>query len=338
MGKRSLKVLTRNLYLGADLAPVAAAVLSGDQAAAVASATSFWQQVQASDFPLRAKAFASEIAQHKPALVGLQEVSLYRTGSLQDDQPATDVQLDYLQILLDALEQHGADYRAVSVHQAFDGQLPAYLAPDELELAELRLTDRDVILMRDDLPAGSLKLKNSRQGSFASQLDLVTGLDVSRGWTSVDVRVKGKKNVRFVNSHFETDAPEVQKQQADELIGGPLNTKKRTVLVGDFNSDAIDPASPSFSAYESLSEALNDAWLSVKPRARAAKSVTFGRNDDLRQAPYSSDPQRLDLILFSDRLSPRTINRFITPVLSQSPLGPLWNSDHGGLEALIALG
>jgi hypothetical protein len=192
--KNQLRVLSRNLYLGADLEPVAAAALSGDEQGVVTKATEFWNQVQTSDFPTRAEAFAAEIAAKQPHLVGLQEVSLYRTGQSISEE-ATDVQFDFLQILLNALERQGANYKAVSVHQAFDGQLPAFI--NEGELGSVRLTDHDVILMRTDLPAKSFKLAKSKAGAYEAQLDLVTGLDVSRGWTAADVKLNGER-IRFV--------------------------------------------------------------------------------------------------------------------------------------------
>lgn len=333
MGSKSnhLRVLSRNLYLGADLEPVAQAALSGDAQEVVAKATEFWNQVQTTDFPARAEAFASEITNKQPHLVGLQEVSLYRTG-LNTTEEATDVQIDFLQILLDTLKSQGADYKAVSIHEAFDGQLPALLNADEL--GSVRLTDRDVILMRSDLPSKTLKLSKSDSGTFATQLDLVTGLDVSRGWTSVDVRFNGKP-IHFVNSHLETSAvPSVQKQQARELIKGPARSKKRTVLLGDFNSNAENPDSPAYGTYDVLTgKKLVDTWTTLKPNASFKKSITYGVNDDLRLMPYSVNPERLDLVLFGAGLAPKTISRFISPVESALPLGPLWNLTDGQISA-----
>ena len=329
--KNQLRVLSRNLYLGADLEPVAAAALNGDEQGVVTKATEFWNQVQTSDFPTRAEAFAAEITAKQPHLVGLQEVSLYRTAQGINEE-ATDVQFDFLQILLNALERQGANYKAVSVHQAFDGQLPAFI--NEGELGSVRLTDRDVILMRTDLPAKSFKLAKSKAGAYEAQLDLVTGLDVSRGWTAADVKLNGER-IRFVNSHLETSAAaSVQKQQARELINGPAKSKKRTLLVGDFNSDAENPESAAYGTYDVLTgKKLVDTWTTLKPKAGFKKSVTYGVNDDLRLAPYSVNPERLDLVLFGAGFTPKTISRFISPVESALPLGPLWNSDHGGISA-----
>ncbi len=75
-----LPVMTRNLYLGADLDPVVAAARSGNPNAVVAAVSDAWTTIVRTDFPARAKALAKEIEQSHPMLVGLQEVSLYRIG------------------------------------------------------------------------------------------------------------------------------------------------------------------------------------------------------------------------------------------------------------------
>ena len=70
-------VMTRNLFLGADLIPLALA-RQGSDFEQKASAT--LAQVRASDPKGRMKAIADEIVRARPDLVGLQEVSLWRTG------------------------------------------------------------------------------------------------------------------------------------------------------------------------------------------------------------------------------------------------------------------
>src|SRR5215218_2459193 len=70
-------VMTRNLYVGADLGPVSAAAATGDGPAIVQATTNAWQGVKATNFPERAGALASEIENAEPLLVGLQEVSLF---------------------------------------------------------------------------------------------------------------------------------------------------------------------------------------------------------------------------------------------------------------------
>jgi hypothetical protein len=108
--------------------------------------------------------------------------------------------------------------------------------------------------------------------------------------------------------------------------------------VGDFNSDAENPESAAFGTYDVLTgKKLVDTWTTLKPKASFKKSVTYGVNDDLRLAPYSVNPERLDLVLFGAGFTPKTISRFISPVESAPTLSPIWNSNHGGISTEITL-
>src|SRR5712691_1071059 len=71
-----VKVMTRNLYLGADLTPVIAATTPAEFLAAVSAV---FAEVQATNFPERAKRLAVEIDKDKPLLIGLQEVAMWRS-------------------------------------------------------------------------------------------------------------------------------------------------------------------------------------------------------------------------------------------------------------------
>src|ERR1700733_10905813 len=72
----NVKVMTRNIYLGADLPPAIEAKGGG----AFTEATGeILRQVTANDFPVRAKGLAKEIIEKEPDLVGLQEVAEWRT-------------------------------------------------------------------------------------------------------------------------------------------------------------------------------------------------------------------------------------------------------------------
>src|SRR3954447_18545562 len=95
----ALKVMTRNVYLGADLGP---GMDAKDIQGLVNGAGQILNQVDANNFPVRARGLAAEIAANKPDLVGLQEASLWRTEPC-DKSPlppsATTVRYDYIQDL-----------------------------------------------------------------------------------------------------------------------------------------------------------------------------------------------------------------------------------------------
>lgn len=70
-------VMTRNVYLGADLNPaIGAATLPGLSEATGA----ILREATANDFATRAEGPAAEILEVQPDLVGLQEVALWRTA------------------------------------------------------------------------------------------------------------------------------------------------------------------------------------------------------------------------------------------------------------------
>jgi hypothetical protein len=147
-------VMTRNLYLGADLGPVIAAETPEQ---VVTASGAILRDVIANDFPTRAEGLADEILRTRPDLVGLQEVAFWQTTPIT---PAgTALTIDYLDLLLDELNQGpGPDrYEVVVVQNEFGTEVPADangVADDgpggELADAEVlgKLLMRDVILAR----------------------------------------------------------------------------------------------------------------------------------------------------------------------------------------------
>ncbi|MGH2982427.1 MAG: endonuclease/exonuclease/phosphatase family protein [Solirubrobacterales bacterium] len=255
-----VRVMTRNVYLGADLGPGLAATTPAEFFAANGG---ILRQVTRTNFPLRAEALAREIKRAHADLVGLQEVALWRTappslGPVVSGPSATTVRYDFLQLLLDELNKGKKKplYRTVVVQEEFDFEAPADEngvaddgpdAPDGLLAdAEIngRLTMRDVILARNK----TTRTFNPQGGHFENLLNVtVSGIpiEVTRGWTSVHAKVKKSRWFHFVNTHLEafddeTQVPSIRAQQASELVapGGPARAfPLPVILVGDLNSD-----------------------------------------------------------------------------------------------------
>ena len=100
-----------------------------------------------------------------------------------------------------------------------------------------------------------VETSNPTSGNFGNLLIVkvagATEVAVTRGWTTVDAKVRGSKQFRFVNTHLEAfdneaEVPSFRAQQAAELVapGGPATSKLPVVLVGDLNSDVKTEVKP----------------------------------------------------------------------------------------------
>jgi len=325
-GPRGVPVMTRNLYFGFGEEDV---LLAPDFPSLVGAVTAAWQSVQDTDFHERAEAIADEIEAARPALVGLQEAALYRIQSPGDllrggDTPATEVAYDFVEILRDALAERGLAYDVVVSQDNLDIELPTAFGDD------VRLTDRDVILARADLPYGHLRVLGTDRGYFDTLLPVQVAGDgpvvtIVRGWVSADVRVRGR-TFRFVNAHLEADVAEVQEAQAAELAARLDDTDLPVILLGDFNSDAYGVGTDS---YEILLDAgFSDAWTEVHP---GDAGLTWGQSPDLLN-PVSSLTERLDLILFRGPFEAEDAYTTGDDPADRTPSG-LWPSDHAGVVA-----
>ncbi|MFE9636925.1 endonuclease/exonuclease/phosphatase family protein [Streptomyces sp. NPDC006463] len=331
--------MTRNLYLGADLAPVLAATSSQGLVTAV---TAVWANVQATNFPERAEALADEIAEADPHLVGLQEAVLWRSQTPAGPGSATHVEYDFLQILLDELSARGKHYKAVaSVTVGSDFEAPRS-TPSGLQ--DIRLTDRDVLLARTDLPAHKFSVANAQAARFQNHVPIcrpVLGcppnppLRIERGWGAADATLRGR-TTRVVTTHLEPTAPTVQEAQTDELLAGPLNTTLPTVLLGDLNSAAggvgATPGTNTQSYNRLLAAGFTDAWIATRHRN---PGFTCCQAPDLRN-PTSNLTQRIDYVLFRGKATALSTNLVGEAQADRTPSG-LWPSDHAGVSGVLRL-
>jgi endonuclease/exonuclease/phosphatase family metal-dependent hydrolase len=322
-GGRDLTVMSRNLYLGADI--IKAATSPTPEAQALA-ATQLFGTVRQTNFPLRSRAIAREIRRTRPDLIGLQEVALWRrtapgvTNAVKD---ARRVAYDFLAILQRRLRALGQRYRAEVVQQEADFEVPTSGGFD------IRLTMRDVILRRIGRGARKLRIQRRLKGNYATNLavpiqgQVVTSL---RGWTAVDARL-GRRAFRFVNTHFEAYGAPIRAAQAQELAQGPLASRSRPViLVGDLNSDPSD-ASPDGDAYRRIAAAGFANAFDPFP-------VTSGQNETVDN-PVSELSRFIDHILSRPRL--RTVRSDVVGDRPGDRIGGLWPSDHAGAVATLRL-
>jgi hypothetical protein len=354
---KPLMVMTRNLYLGADInRPVEAALTAQAQGktpeeilVALANATYVTRAiVDQTNFPVRAQLLAGEITRSEPDLIGLQEVALWRSGPLQLDQVgvsnATTVDYDFLQILLDALAAHGEQYTAVSIGNRADVEGPSFTgSPFDgtmgSDTRDVRLTIRDVVLMhvKDGLTA-----IGTGNAIYAHNLVVnVAGvtLHFDRGYQWVDVRA-GAAKLRFVNTHLEAFSSDLALAQAQELLANAPATDRTTVFVCDCNSDPLNNSIKPFdhvphsAPYNLITGAggFTDEWLQF---ATAEEGWTSGLSEFVNEPTAAGFDHRIDMV-FGRKSSggPLGVDRGEvtgTDMSDRDPTTGLWPSDHGGV-------
>ncbi len=324
---RKVKVMTYNMYMGTDFSGVFSSQSPQELVAEVAEA---YSDVAAGNPYERIDEIADQISANSPDVVGLQEVALWRIGFPGDPAPAEAVAFDFLQILLDSLAARGKHYAQVSVQSNLDAELTAVFGPGSA--LDVRFTDRVAIIARTDLPTSRLKVENTSAGPFQTVLPvsvLGTQIFVTRGWTSVDVKHRGK-TYRFVNTHLESFFDLVQYAQAVELLQGPTNTEMPVILVGDFNSDA---ANNGFSYQILSSGGFADVWNITHPTAAGFTWPLSDENPSVLTAPT----QRLDLILTRGALRLSGSDILGEDIGSDLTPSGFRASDHAGVVATVVL-
>jgi endonuclease/exonuclease/phosphatase family metal-dependent hydrolase len=263
-----IEVMTQNLYVGADVFRLFEPALCGP----TQSVFELFETVKATNFPERAEAIADIVQRNRPHVIGLQEVSLIRSQTPADGAIAPNpdgtftyvpnaetVEFDYLELLVNALGARGLDYVVVEGATSDDADVELPMASYDAECnltsfpTDLRLTDRDVILVRGDLVTA-----NAMNANFSVNLPVtvpvmpgfVLAFEFTRGFGAVDVTV-GKVTHRVVNTHLEVGdridetslLNAIQYFQALQLVGTVTATPLPLTIVGDFNSspELLDP-------------------------------------------------------------------------------------------------
>ncbi|HEX5780588.1 MAG TPA: endonuclease/exonuclease/phosphatase family protein [Solirubrobacteraceae bacterium] len=332
-----ITVMTRNVFLGADLGP---AINAPTLAQAIDGAGVIWNELQSTKFAERAVPLAREIKRSRADLVGLQEVALWRIQTPSDlgappsgvGAPATQVSQDFLAILREEL---GRSYRVVVVQNEFDAELPVDQdgsnSTGGFEGADFdaRLTMRDVVLVRR---GSKVKLGKTRRGHFDTRYEPNIGgvvLPVDRGWASVEATLRGHK-FRFVDTHLEAFGdPAIREAQAKELTRGPLKTSKQVILVGDLNSGVGRHKQPEQAGDDLAFRAL--ARFGMKDNG-AVQSCCYSNLFD----PNAVFDHTVDHVLSKPGL--RKVKATVTgDDAGQRTASGLWPSDHGGVVSTLRL-
>ena len=314
-----LTVMTYNVYVGSSADPL----LSVDSLLQVPTEVAImYNNVIASDFPSRAVAIAKSIKTYQPHLIGLQEISLIRRQSPGDRiagglVPAEEVVLDFLQILMDALQAEGLSYEVAAKIENIDIEMPMFT---DTGITDVRLTDYDVILSRSDVVVSRAMSVNYTNALTIEML----GLEVKRGYAAVDATVSGV-TYRFVNTHLEAFAPENRVAQTQELVDILSDETLPIILLGDFNTRA-----PDGTAYQIL---LSGGYVDIWQMDSEGTGNTCCQDDDILNE-VSDHSVRIDQIFVRNLDLPTSV---LTHTVGDKPSdrlpSGLWPSDHAGVVA-----
>lgn len=244
----TVKVMSRNIYLGADVG--VALELIPDMPAA---AQFMWDQVNKNDFSKRSVALAAEIKEYGPDVIGLQEATIWYCK-----KNAWSKKVEVFNFTDQLLEALDGDYVLASK----DGKTafnPGYSInpipfltivkdPEKFpkifgqEKAACGFQIGDALAIKKELTDQVIQVGNTEYEATYSIVP--TLMTIYRGYTWADLNISDTK-VRFVTTHLESiwDENKVPNsaKQATQLIADLKNTNMPLVVIGDFNSDPRDP-------------------------------------------------------------------------------------------------
>lgn len=356
---RPVTVMTRNLYLGADIErPINAALAAQagggtpqDVLVALANATHVTRAVvDQTDFHVRARLLAAEIKRTAPDLVGMQEVAKWRHGPLELDNAgvpnAKRVDHDFLRILLRKLAARHAHYVPVAIGRRADVEAPSFTgSPFAGTMAghprDIRLTMRDVVLKR---VGSGLRVTGSGDHVYSHNLEIpLLGMTerFNRGYQWVDVR-RGATQFRFINTHLESFSSDLAFAQAAELLAGAPRAGAANVFVCDCNSDplnhtvktGIGDTKPHSAAYDLITGpgGFTDEWLQWAP---AEQGWTSGLSETVDDPTPAGFDHRIDMVFGRSTTGGplQVVHGQVTgtKVSDRDRRTGLWPSDHGGV-------
>lgn len=340
-------VMSRNLYLGADIFKVVEAAQNPEQGelSVHRAVAEVFATMQHTNFAGRVTAIVDEIEKYKPHLVGLQEVSTILQqvpGDFLAGNPtaAGDVVYDYQTLLLAELAARKLPYEVATVVTNADVELPLLAGVDENGgpvLNDMRLVDHDLILVRKDVSYANPLTQN-----FSTNISMTLAgseLEFTRGYTVVDAQVKGI-SFAFVNTHLEVYGGDddafsaVQSAQMAELLGILTERQAPVVLLGDFNSPSdaiiIDSA-----IYDEIVppyvQITASGYTDLATRSKRTPKFTCCFNETIDD-PLAALYEHIDhIFLLPGTAMPKTRLKVIGDRQRDMTTSGLWPSDHAGV-------
>jgi endonuclease/exonuclease/phosphatase family metal-dependent hydrolase len=325
-GARPVSVMTRNLYIGADVDAAMAALGNADPSDDLPALMTALGTLQHTDFAARAQAVAHEIATNRPDVVGLQEVYDLTVIPALLGLEGDEIAIPFLDGLRLALAAEGVNYLVAARNTTTDATIAG---------GAVHIVDHDVVLVNADRVT---LLADSVGAVYGTNIGQVAeGITLLRGYVTRRAVVGGVPTL-LVNTHLEsgegTDFENLRAAQAYELAG-VLGTEHRVILTGDFNG------APGTTMYQILTSAkLVDTWTALHP---GAPGFTCCQAPDLSNQKSSLN-QRIDFVWSRGFTGPTGRLDGQIQLISAQPsarvrgaFGLIWPSDHAGVVAELGL-
>jgi endonuclease/exonuclease/phosphatase family metal-dependent hydrolase len=326
-GGTPVQAMTQNVYVGADVDKVIAALASPDPSDDLPALLNAIEVLRNTDFPTRAAQIAKQIATTQPQVIGLQEISKIDIDLLVPGQESMiSVHVDFLPILMEALTARGLNYAVAVQHE----QVTA--AP----FAGVSLKDYDVILI--DANRVRVGPEDLFGRHFQNNLgEVAPGVFLTRGMVGIRAHM-GQREFYVLNTHLESGSgaalDALRLAQAQELLNA-LGERPHAILMGDFNTTQGTPAYRLLRQHE-----LKDLWVGLNP---GYPGYTCCQQANLRnELPKLT--QRIDFIFArSVGETPAEHTPWIKCVGDDSrdrvagPYYGLWPSDHAGVVSYFEL-
>jgi hypothetical protein len=322
-----LVVMSQNMYVGADVDAILAAILTGGDIAAVLIEQV--QVLQNTEFALRAGALADVLAKDRPHAVGLQEIS-----TIVIDIPALglDYQVDFLSTLDSVLTARNLPYVVA-------GQVTNFTVSPTLPVpGTVSLTDKDVLLIDASrvTVAGPVTAK-----VFVANLGTIApGVTLKRGFVMAPLVVNGSPYL-VATTHLEDDLgaldlSDLRMYQMQEIVGyADGYGVPRAVIMGDLND-----VEGSLMYNVATGAGFADLWKTLRPGTTGYTCCQFS---DLSN-PRQDMNQRIDFIFARGFEGPPgrpmgQIDRvnFNPGDKVPGPAYPIWMSDHAGLVGTLLM-
>jgi hypothetical protein len=235
------------------------------------------------------------------------------------------IQLDFLPILQAQLAARGLNYVvAASVQNITAAPIPG-----------VSLIDFDVMMVDDD----RVTVTDASGQSFDNNIgEVAPGVELIRGWVSVDATIGGE-SYTIVNTHLESgDFPGfslLRAAQTGEILTA-LGFTSPALILGDLNDD---PGTP---MYQLLAGAgFDDVWAALRPGALGYSCCHL---NDLSNKLATTFDERIDYVWTRGVGHPNAGVQGQVALTGLSPSeridGPaytIWPSDHAGLVATLLL-